>query len=185
MRNPDSNYVGPYPAPGFVTMTDFAESLGMDRTAILKMVKRPGFEPAFFKDKGGRYHIDPVKGKELYHATLTRVPKPGEEKGGPPGAKANTYVDARTQNEILKTHLQKLTLDERRKNLIAAKEAEETAFIFARAVRDRLLALPDRLSAELAAMSDDRKVHARLNEEIKKALSSVEEILRDKANETT
>ncbi len=54
--------------------------------------------------------------------------------------------------------------------LVPAKEVKESAFAMARAVRDRMLGITDRLAPVLAATTDARKVHQLLDEEIRVAL---------------
>ena len=49
------------------------------------------------------------------------------------------------------------------------------AFKMARLTRDAMLAIPDRLAAEIAAETDTFKVHTRITEEIRKALESLGE----------
>ena len=78
-----------------------------------------------------------------------------------------TYNDARA----LKEWNQAMTLDLKRRllegKLVEAEKVEDAAFRAARTARDTLMAIPDRLDAELAAISDAAEVHRRLAEEIR------------------
>ncbi len=72
-----------------------------------------------------------------------------------------------------------LANEEKLKRLIPIDKAERTGFECARAIRDAMLNLPARLSAELAAETDPGKVHLRLDAEIRLALEAAAVRLAD------
>ena len=57
--------------------------------------------------------------------------------------------------------------------LVDADEVERSAFEQARALRTKILAVPDRLSAELAGATDSREVHSILLEELRACLAEL------------
>lgn len=61
--------------------------------------------------------------------------------------------------------------------LISIEKVQQQTYEMARAVRDSLLELPDRLSSWLAAQRDERKIAIRLDEEIRQALERVTKII--------
>ena len=83
------------------------------------------------------------------------------------------YFRARAVRENYLARLAKIEFEERTAKLISRDEVQVAAFTKARAVRDNLLNLPDRLAATLAAESDSDKVHQMLTEEIRKALDDL------------
>ena len=86
---------------------------------------------------------------------------------------AQRYQLARAQNEENKAQLSSLELEARAGSLASVDHMKKAAFECARRVRDRLLALPDRLAARLAATDDPAAVHELLTSELEGALQSI------------
>lgn len=85
---------------------------------------------------------------------------------------AETYNKARAIKEAYLARLTKLDLDQRSGLLVSAEGVKKEAFKIARQVRDGMLNLPDRISAELAAEMDQFVIHRRLTEEIRRLLET-------------
>lgn len=83
------------------------------------------------------------------------------------------YAKARTIKERYAAKLAKLDFEERSKTLINSEELKEKAFEISCIIRDRLLDLPLKLSATLAAETDSHKI----NETLKKEFTNVLEQL--------
>jgi len=97
-------------------------------------------------------------------AAATTDQPPAAAKGGPPLAiskQVKAAYDAK---------LTELDYKERSKELVLASETRAEAFACARAVRDALLSLADRLAPQLAATTDARECHRLLTEEHRIAL---------------
>ncbi len=84
-----------------------------------------------------------------------------------------SFHEARTLKERFTAGLRKLELDERSGKLIDAEAVKLAAFNKARAVRDALLNISDRIAPILAAESDETKVNAILMAEIRNALEDL------------
>lgn len=84
-----------------------------------------------------------------------------------------SYAEARAQHERFKARLAQLELEQREGKLVEAEEVKREAFRVARIVRDALLNLPDRVAGELAAETNQFKVHQRLSNEIRRALEDL------------
>lgn len=84
-----------------------------------------------------------------------------------------TYADYRKQREKYQAEMARLDFEEKSKTLIPADEVRREAFRLARVTRDSMLNIPDRLAAELAAETNQFKIHRRLTEEIRLALSDL------------
>lgn len=91
----------------------------------------------------------------------------------PDAIEAADYNTSRAKREAYNAELARLEVEEKQGQLVAADDVKKTAFAVARQVRDGLLNIPDRVSAELAAMTDQFEIHRRLTIEIRKALESV------------
>lgn len=180
-----SDYDGEYPAPGYVTTEQLSKISGLSLPSLNRRLKSSIYDPAFFIDARKRYHInaDMFLDLESRYATKKQtemkniMPKVATSTGEQKEQKNDTYVQARTGNELAKLKIQKLKIDELEGKLISADKARADSFLFARSIRDQLLSIPDRVSAILAAEKDERKVYLRLQEEIKLALKETANIL--------
>lgn len=88
---------------------------------------------------------------------------------------SQSYSQSRAVRETYNARLAKLSYEERSGTLVNAQEVQNEAFKIGRVIRDSLLSIPDRVSAELAAETNQFKLHARLTEEIRKALIGLKE----------
>jgi hypothetical protein len=85
------------------------------------------------------------------------------------------YARARAARELYLAQLAKMELDRQRGILVRADEVRLGAFHAARQARDQLIALPDRVSALLAATPDPEEVHRILDEEIERLCQEIAE----------
>lgn len=95
------------------------------------------------------------------------IPAPAPAAAGP------SLAQSRAIREVYAARLAKLEYEKAVGKVIEADAVKLQAFKIARSVRDALLNLPDRVSAELAAEVDPVRVHLRLSAEIRKALESL------------
>lgn len=78
--------------------------------------------------------------------------------------------ESRARREHYQAEKARLEALQGRGELVPAADVKRQAFETARATRDALLGIPDRLAAQLAACSDARQVHVLLTEELRVAL---------------
>ena len=81
--------------------------------------------------------------------------------------------ESRARREHYQAELAKLQVSQQRDELVSTEKVKAEAFKAARTVRDALMALPDRLAAQLAGSSDARICHTLLTEELRVALRSL------------
>lgn len=99
-----------------------------------------------------------------------------EGRGGSNTSKAKqsmSFVDARAKKEIYSAKLKQLEVGEALQKLVRFEDVQTAAFDTYRAVRNQLLTIPDRVSAEFAVEDDPKKIATRLKGEIKLALRKV------------
>jgi len=153
--------------PGRTSLRALARRLKVSEKAVRKAVKA-GRLPSVALDEHGRPHVTDTT-VAVQEWKVNRA-KPGPTNGDTPHGRPGTLTEAQTrvafQREV-KLELENLKA---RGLLIDAAQEKRRDFECARTVRDSILNVPDRLSAELAAETDARKVHARLDEELRKAL---------------
>jgi hypothetical protein len=97
---------------------------------------------------------------------------PAEDLPPPAGTDSPTLVKAQTEAAIQRGRQLRMENDEREGLLVPADKAATEAFDFARTLRENILNIPARLSAELAAESDAGTVHRRLEDALREALES-------------
>lgn len=83
--------------------------------------------------------------------------------------------DSRARREHYLAEKARLDALQGRKELLPADQVKAEAFALARAVRDGMLGIADRLAPVLAATMDSRQVHQLLDEEIRVALRSLQD----------
>jgi hypothetical protein len=95
------------------------------------------------------------------------------------------FAAARAVKEICEAKLRRMDLEERRGNLLPRGAVEKAAFNSFRVLREAILNVPCRVSGQLAAESDPRKVQDLLENEIKQALESFAGLERNEPIETS
>lgn len=83
------------------------------------------------------------------------------------------YQTARTHREHYNAELARLQLEEREGSLIDAAKAHSDGFAIGRALRDKLLAIPARVSPIFASLEDPVEIGEHLEREIRAALESL------------
>ncbi|RQR37844.1 hypothetical protein [Burkholderia sp. Bp9142] len=84
-----------------------------------------------------------------------------------------TYRDARAQREIVRLERERLELERDRETVLARDVAERLAFTAFRTVRDNVMNVPVRIKDVLAAETDPVRVEMLLEEELARALASI------------
>jgi len=84
-----------------------------------------------------------------------------------------TLAASKAKREAFMAELARLEYEQKAGSLVPIEDVKKQAFKMARIVRDSLLNIPDRLAAELAAETNQFRVHTRLTEELRKALEEL------------
>jgi len=84
-----------------------------------------------------------------------------------------SFNESRAKSEHFRAELARLDLEVKEDQLVEASRVKREAFSAARAVRDALGNIPDRVSNQMAAESDPVIIHQMLTEEIRKALETL------------
>jgi hypothetical protein len=80
------------------------------------------------------------------------------------------FNESRTRREHYLAEKVRLEVQTLQAELVPAAEVKAAAFKLARGVRDSIMAIPDRLAAQLAGTTDARQCHTLLTEELRIAL---------------
>ena len=84
-----------------------------------------------------------------------------------------SFNESRAKSEHFRAELARLDLETKEQQLVEVARVQREAFTAARAVRDALVNIPDRVSNQFAAESDPVVIHQTLTEEIRKALETL------------
>jgi len=84
-----------------------------------------------------------------------------------------TLADAQKLQAQYKAALMKLEYEEKSSKLIPVEKVESDWFNIARVTRDAVLNISDRISSEIATISDVHLVNKRMTEELNKALEAL------------
>lgn len=122
--------------------------------------------------KNGQKVIDKAKADKILdslfksadHAALDECDRAGV-------TPAETYAGNRAKRERFEMELKRVAYEQKIGKLIDKAAVERAAYEVARVTRDTLLAIPDRISAEVAAETDVQKVHFLITEALLAALN--------------
>lgn len=87
-----------------------------------------------------------------------------------------TLAQSKTLEAEYKAKLAQIEYEEKSGKLVDAEAVKKQAFKVARLTRDAMLAIPDRLSAELAGITDPFVIHEKMMAEIRGAIGEVAKI---------
>ena len=168
---------------------EFAKTKGVTPAAVTHAIRSGRLNGALVTENGKQL-IDLERGLALWDERTLRNnnAKVGTPAGAaaqapaPTPAQLRAYIEAlpedaipdlnesRARREHYQAEQAKLAALQGRGELVPVAEVKAQAFALARAVRDALMGIPDRLAPMLAATQDARQVHHLLSEEIRVAL---------------
>lgn len=86
---------------------------------------------------------------------------------------ASTLLDAKRRKETALATLREWQLEEKKGTLVSRSAMEKEWFRIARAMRDNLMNIPDRVSGQCASLRDQDKIHSLLTQEIRLCLEGL------------
>lgn len=183
----------------WIGVPEFAKQVGMTPQYIRRLIRDGKITEKSLKPHGKRYLVNPKKAIEemvmntSYQAHQKPVEHTAKGKKETNKKETNTASNDTEKQQIVKAAgltivplaeaqklqanyaaaLKKLDLEERRGDLISKATVEKEAFEMARRVRDAILNIPNRISAELAIITDPHLITDKLNTEITAALEEL------------
>lgn len=159
---------------------EFIKRLGISNSYILS-IRKAGYLDGSWQQRGGRYFYNWPTAVRLLRENLSDQSKLGGSGLPPEGADepaaldetpgelptaATGYAAARARSEQARAGLRALELHERAGSLVPADEVRAGLVSIARALRDQMLSIPDRVSAVLSVERREETIHKILSEEI-------------------
>ena len=179
-----------------ISIRAYARHRGVTDTAVHKAIRtgRISTEPdgtldADRADQEWARNTDAPNSGTAQRTVKVKVRQEGRPAGGPsggPGSDAGTalpsggtsLLQARTVNEVLKAQLNKVSLAEKRKELVDRAQAVAHVFKLARVERDAWLNWPARVSAQIAikVQADPHLLHMALEAAVRDQLQELGEM---------
>jgi phage terminase Nu1 subunit (DNA packaging protein) len=155
----------------FVTTKELSELLGITQGRISQMKTQGRFEGCFTVVRN-KIQWDKEAAVQAYKegnplASVSPTRRKSNELEIP------SFNESRAKSEHFRAELARLDLEVKEEQLVEVARVEREAFSAARAVRDSLGNIPDRVSNQLAAESDPVVIHQTLTEEIRRALETL------------
>lgn len=100
------------------------------------------------------------------------IPDPIDDPGDSP---AVALARNKAIREAYEARLKKLEWETKTAALVEAEQVQKTAFKLARALRDSMMSIPDRISSELVGEVDQFVIHRKLTEELRNSLGSLQD----------
>jgi len=155
------------------TTAQVAEQLGVSQPRVFQLKAEGRFDGAWTKCRGvlswdleaAQKCYDSGYNQKLKEDSPTR--KQTKDLDIP------NFNDSRAKSEHFRSELARLDLEIKEQELVEASRVELEAFSAARAVRDSLGNIPDRVSNQLAAETDSVVIHQLLTKEIRRALETL------------
>jgi len=150
---------------------ELAEALGITQARISQMKSQGRFEGCFTVDRNKiAWDKDAAmkaykEGNPLVSVSPTRKDSSALE--------IPSFNESRAKSEHFRAELARLDLEVKEDQLVEVSRVKREAFSAARAVRDALGNIPDRVSNQMAAESDPVIIHQTLTDEIRKALETL------------
>lgn len=167
---------------GWLSFHALAALAGISQPAVTKARKSGRLKDSIREDSRGPYVADPALALRELRENASR-PRNGGKPTSIRVACGPSLVDA--QREVAVRRAQQLELSNRKQEgtLIDRATEERRDRQVAMTIRDAILAVPDRVSSELAAETSRERVYARLEEELRVALGALADLFEEQAEE--
>jgi hypothetical protein len=188
----------------FLSVSDYARKRGVAKYAVQNAIKSGMLKDSVVRGVRNKIWLDPIKADLEYVPRVSNKNSAREKKEdgelnsnepmvkdssteidpetGQPialiesdGSRIPLVAKSRARIEFYKAEQERLEFEKKLGSLVDHEEVRQSAIKIARSVRDSMMNIPDRLSAELAAETDTFKIHQRLSSEIRKCLESLKD----------
>lgn len=154
-----------------ITFSEFARRINVTPQAVSSAASKGRL--SIVVTESGRRMLDPAIAFSEWHdnADESKRAGPASRDGKLAGLR---YQDVKVEHEFYKAKIQELEFKKKAGELVDASEVRKRAFNLGRVLRDSLITIPDRISAELAATSDVHEIRTILINELIKATKVID-----------
>lgn len=171
---------------GKLSVTDFAKLIGVTGPAVSLAIKRGRLVKSVEVLPNGRFLIDAAVGRIEFEDNKRRGARNSREfkerKAAAESAEGADLMESERRLKHYQAELARVKLEEQEGKLVNAEDVKNQAFKVARAVRDAMMNIPGKVSAEIAGETDQFTIHARLEDEIRQALENLNAEIVDEAD---
>lgn len=165
-----------------MSKSKYAKHRGVTPAFITKLLKAGHLKGALVK-KQGRKHplIDSEKADRLLKKNLAPEAKKPDNTDNSQARKTDNidYSQARTRSEIYRAKQRQLDYELKSGEVIPASQVRDLVFKACRICRDRILNVPPRISATVAAIEDEAEIINLLTDEFNMAFDEMVEALKE------
>lgn len=162
---------------------ELAAVLGVKPPTITEAYKKGRITDASCKYEGKRryYHRESAvqeynANQQQHHARFRNDTPEKKAFNDPITSKIPPIVQSKAIQAAYQARIAKIDYEEKSGKLVDAKTLERKLFTLARHCREKLLAIPDRVSTLLASETDPIEIHKHLESEIEKSLEDLQRI---------
>jgi len=171
------------PAPAGISTIEFGKKVGVSKQRVLDAIEAGVLSSSVTKTphgEGFRYRIDEGQGLKEWADNIDPAKQRDSSKQAATkemsGEGNSNYKKAAAARMFYNAKLAELEYQEKAGKLVSSDKAKAEAFKIARRVRDSLLGVPERVAAEVAAMTEPRDIAIYLKEQIADALKDLDDL---------
>jgi len=161
-----------------ISFADLATLKNVSRQAIYDRKRRGFFNKAIVKHNGKEV-LNSEIALQLWEKNDVNIAKPTTKKelrdkiDSLPSDSIPDFAESKAKREFYLAELAKLDVLEKKKELVSVEEIKKSSFAKARAIREQLVNLADRLSHQLAGEDDATVIYKIINSEHREALENL------------
>lgn len=156
-------------APKKLSPPKFAKLIGVSQSAVSRAINTGRLPNSAKMLPSGHYEIDVEVGQVEWVQNKMRGARNVPERGDLEGS----AIESERKKKHYDAELARLKFEKEAGKLLDASKVEKESFKVARVVRDAILAIPARMSAELAGMTNPFEIEALLEKEFRTALENL------------
>jgi hypothetical protein len=151
------------------TVTEICKELNVNRATVYAWAKRGFLTEFFLYEKGGSqfYKKDALIKFIENRFAMAQAPSGEDSQNGP------TLSESKTKKERFLANMAEIEYLEKIKTLVKVKSVKKVFSTVCKITKNSLSAIPGRIAAELAQISDIKEIEERLSQEINQALEEL------------
>tara|TARA_R100000655_G_scaffold7848_8_gene20911 strand:- start:372 stop:866 length:495 start_codon:yes stop_codon:yes gene_type:complete len=160
-----------------ITYVDLAKIKNVSKSAVSQRKAKGIFKQALVKTEDGKDFLDKDLALQAWDGIFIPVKEAKKDLkkkiDNLPSDAIPDFAESKAKREFYLAELAKLDVLEKKKELVSVEEIKKSSFAKARAIREQLINLADRLSHQLAGEDDANVIYKIINSEHREALENL------------
>jgi len=160
-----------------ITYVDLAKIKNVSKSAVSQRKAKGIFKQALVKTEDGKDFLDKDLALQAWDGIFIPVNEAKKDLkqkiDSLPSDCIPDFAESKAKREFYLAELAKLDVLEKKKELVSVEEIKKSSFAKARAIREQLINLADRLSHQLAGEDDATVIYKIINSEHREALENL------------